>query len=39
MTTEMNLDQKFQDYVDAENKVEPKDWMPEDYRKHLIIHF
>ncbi|MGB0175999.1 MAG: 1,2-phenylacetyl-CoA epoxidase subunit PaaA [Owenweeksia sp.] len=36
MTTEMNLDQKFQDYVDAENKVEPKDWMPEKYRKTLI---
>jgi len=36
MTTEMNLEQKFQDYVDAENKVEPKDWMPEKYRQTLI---
>ncbi len=36
MTTEMNLEQKFQDYVDAENKIEPKDWMPDRYRKTLI---
>ena len=27
---------KFQAYVDAENGVEPKDWMPEKYRKTLI---
>ncbi|MFN8698714.1 MAG: 1,2-phenylacetyl-CoA epoxidase subunit PaaA [Flavobacteriales bacterium] len=27
---------KFQSYVDAENKVEAKDWMPEGYRKTLI---
>jgi ring-1,2-phenylacetyl-CoA epoxidase subunit PaaA len=27
---------KFQQYVDAENKVEAKDWMPEGYRKTLI---
>ena len=26
----------FQAKIDAENKVEPKDWMPDDYRKHLI---
>ncbi len=28
--------QKFLDYVQAENKVEPKDMMPEDYRKLLV---
>lgn len=32
----MNLEERFQQYVDAENKVEPKDWMPEKYRKTLI---
>ena len=26
----------FQQKIDAEKKIEPKDWMPEDYRKHLI---
>jgi len=26
----------FQEQIDAERKVEPKDWMPDDYRKHLI---
>jgi ring-1,2-phenylacetyl-CoA epoxidase subunit PaaA len=32
----LSLEQRFQSYVDAENKVEPKDWMPEDYRRTLI---
>ena len=26
----------FQQKIDAEKKIEPKDWMPEGYRKHLI---
>ena len=26
----------FQEQIDAERKIEPKDWMPDDYRKHLI---
>ncbi len=26
----------FQERIDAERKIEPKDWMPDDYRKHLI---
>ena len=26
----------FQQKIDAEKKIEPKDWMPQDYRKHLI---
>jgi ring-1,2-phenylacetyl-CoA epoxidase subunit PaaA len=30
------LEQKFQDKIDAEEKIEPKDWMPEKYRKNLI---
>lgn len=36
MTKEMNLEERFQNYVDAENKIEPKDWMPEKYRKTLV---
>jgi len=35
MTEEENLDQ-FQRKVDKEIKIEPLDWMPEDYRKHLM---
>jgi ring-1,2-phenylacetyl-CoA epoxidase subunit PaaA len=30
------LQQRFQDRVDREEKIEPKDWMPEAYRKTLI---
>ncbi len=30
------LEQKFQLRVDAEQKIEPKDWMPDAYRKNLI---
>ncbi len=36
MTKAVSLEEKFQDYVDGENKIEPKDWMPEKYRKTLI---
>lgn len=36
MTKETSLEDRFQQYVDAENKVEPKDWMPVGYRKTLI---
>ena len=36
MTKELNLEERFQNYVDEENKVEPKDWMPDAYRKTLI---
>src|SRR3954462_10090974 len=31
-----DLEQIFQDKVDNEIKIEPKDWMPEKYRKTLI---
>lgn len=30
------LEQQFQAKIDAEVKIEPKDWMPEKYRKTLI---
>tara|TARA_B100000902_G_scaffold216935_1_gene206200 strand:- start:13614 stop:14522 length:909 start_codon:yes stop_codon:yes gene_type:complete len=30
------MQDKFQDKIDNERKIEPKDWMPDDYRKHLI---
>src|SRR5476649_2428155 len=33
---EINLEKHFQDTVDAEIKIEPKDWMPEKYRQTLI---
>ncbi|GCD79459.1 1,2-phenylacetyl-CoA epoxidase subunit PaaA [Schleiferia thermophila] len=36
MLNEQEMLDKFQQYVDGENKVEPKDWMPEAYRKTLI---
>ena len=29
-------EQKFQDRIDAGEKIEPKDWMPDDYRATLI---
>lgn len=29
------LEKRFDDYVGADNKIEPKDWMPEKYRKTL----
>ncbi len=35
MTSEIH-EQTFQQKVDAEIKIEPKDWMPEKYRKQLI---
>lgn len=31
-----DMDSHFLDYVTSENKVEPKDWMPSEYRKTLI---
>ncbi len=32
----MTIEQKFQTKIDAEVKIEPKDWMPDAYRKTLI---
>src|SRR5690606_28204742 len=36
MTEVRNLDEQFQAKIDAEQKIEPKDWMPEKYRKTLV---
>jgi len=36
MGTEINLEEQFQAKIDAEIKIEPKDWMPDAYRKTLI---
>lgn len=42
MTTEhreqntAELEQRFHARIDAEEKIEPKDWMPEKYRQNLI---
>ena len=36
MAKERNMLQQFQDKIDAEQKIEPKDWFPEAYRKTLI---
>ena len=35
MENEKLLD-NFQNAIDAEEKIEPRDWMPDAYRKHLI---
>ncbi len=32
----LDLESRFQSRIDAEQKIEPKDWMPEAYRKTLI---
>ncbi len=32
----LDPEQNFQAKIDAEDKIEPKDWMPEAYRKNLI---
>jgi ring-1,2-phenylacetyl-CoA epoxidase subunit PaaA len=36
MTDVTNLEDLFQAKIDAEQKIEPKDWMPEKYRKQLV---
>tara|TARA_R110002049_G_scaffold149531_6_gene312580 strand:+ start:140 stop:1099 length:960 start_codon:yes stop_codon:yes gene_type:complete len=33
---EAELEKVFQDRIDDEQKIEPKDWMPDTYRKNLI---
>ncbi|OYZ51060.1 MAG: 1,2-phenylacetyl-CoA epoxidase subunit A, partial [Sphingobacteriia bacterium 24-36-13] len=33
---EQNLEKIFQDKIDREVRIEPKDWMPEKYRQTLI---
>lgn len=34
--TNQTLEDRFQEIIDREVKIEPKDWMPEKYRKTLI---
>lgn len=34
--TPVSLEQRFQEWIDAERKIEPRDWMPEAYRRTLI---
>ncbi|HRD54416.1 MAG TPA: phenylacetate-CoA oxygenase subunit PaaI, partial [Flavobacteriales bacterium] len=36
MTDVKNLEEIFQAKIDAEQKIEPKDWMPDAYRKNLV---
>lgn len=36
MSPEINLEKAFQDRIDAGEKIEPKDWMPDKYRKTHI---
>ncbi len=36
MTQVSSLEEKFLQVIDAEDKIEPKDWMPDEYRKTLI---
>ncbi len=36
MSTQIDIDVSFQDKIDQEIKIEPKDVMPSAYRKHLI---
>ncbi len=36
MTVEKNMEDIFQEKIDNDIKIEPKDWMPERYRKTLI---
>ena len=33
---EMDLLQRFEAYIASDKKIEPKDWMPDAYRKTLI---
>jgi len=30
------LEERFQSTIDSEDKIEPKDWMPQKYRSHLV---
>jgi ring-1,2-phenylacetyl-CoA epoxidase subunit PaaA len=34
--TEEQLNEQFEAYVAADKKIEPKDWMPDAYRKTLV---
>lgn len=36
MENTINLEQQFQEKIDKDISIEPRDWMPDAYRKHLI---
>jgi len=36
MTEITSLEQKFQSRIDDEQRIEPRDWMPDEYRKTLV---
>lgn len=36
MSDIVKLQERFDSLIAADKKIEPKDWMPDDYRKHLI---
>lgn len=36
MTTISSLENRFQSRIDADDKIEPRDWMPDAYRKTLV---
>ncbi|HEY6171020.1 MAG TPA: 1,2-phenylacetyl-CoA epoxidase subunit PaaA [Candidatus Kapabacteria bacterium] len=36
MSDIVKLQERFDALIAADKKIEPKDWMPDDYRKHLI---
>jgi len=36
MTEIQSLEKRFQERIDADERIEPRDWMPEKYRKTLI---
>jgi len=36
MSSQINLEEEFQSKINSEIKIEPKDWMPDGYRKTLI---
>lgn len=36
MTEIASLEEKFQQKIDADQRIEPKDWMPDAYRKTLV---
>lgn len=36
MQDQISLEERFQARIDAEEKIEPREWMPEKYRKTLI---
>lgn len=33
---ELSLEQKFQEKIDRDERIEPRDWMPDSYRKTLV---